>query len=277
MAGVKAVKTYRSKEMEIADDLVAVEEPLEIRIGYGAEGERHQKSVSVTMRTPGTDEELALGFLYTEGVITSVHDVVSIKPCFDGKDQLNEYVIRAELAPDVNVDLDRLSRNFYTSSSCGVCGKASIEAVQFQSSRKLHDYLKTVTLEEIQLMPALLQGEQTNFRHTGGIHAVGLFTREGRLLMAREDVGRHNAMDKMIGAALLNSQINTSSCMVLVSGRASFELVQKAVVAEIPVMAAVGAPSSLAIELAEEYGMTLIGFLREDRYNVYAHPSRIAQ
>ena len=275
MAGVRSVKTYRSGDEERHEDLVAVEEPLEIRIGFGPSETREQKSISVTMRTPGHDEELAIGFLLSEGVISSPHDIQSIKHCQDIKAQTNDNIIRAELDPNIRLDLERLSRNFYTTSSCGVCGKASIEAVQFQTNIRLGKYLPNIDAELIKQMPEVLRNKQVNFRHTGGIHAVGLFDQHGRMLVIREDVGRHNAMDKLVGATSLDKKVDRSESIVVVSGRASFELVQKAVMVGIPVMAAVGAPSSLAVELAEEYGMTLIGFLREDRFNIYSGAFRL--
>ena len=259
---------------KVTPDLMAVEEPLEIRIGYGPLGSRIQKSLSVTMRTPGHDYELAIGFLFTEGIIDSFDQVESIKYCEDvGKQEEKENVVRVELKPNVNLELEKLQRNFYTTSSCGVCGKSSIEAVQV-SCNKISDSIK-VDKSIIHGLPEKLRTAQQIFEHTGGLHAVGLFDIKGKLLLAREDVGRHNAMDKIIGACLFKKEIPLSSSVMMVSGRASFELVQKALRAGVPIMAAVGAPSSLAVSLAKDIGMTLMGFVRDSTFNIYSLEERV--
>ncbi|MGE0773338.1 MAG: formate dehydrogenase accessory sulfurtransferase FdhD [Cyclobacteriaceae bacterium] len=267
------VKKYSPNHMDEQPDLVAVEEPLEIRLGFGKPGQREQKQVSVTMRTPGHDFELAIGFLFTEGIIHSFDEVESIKHCTDDNNQLSDNIIRVEVKPEVRFDPATLQRNFYTTSSCGVCGKASIESVKVHCN-PVDDAFR-IGREVIQTLPAQLSKSQEVFERTGGLHAVGLFRATGDLKLLREDVGRHNAMDKVIGASLFEKQIPIANSMVLVSGRASFELVQKAAVAGIPMLAAVGAPSSLAIELAQECGMTLVGFVKEDRFNVYTAFHRI--
>lgn len=251
-----------------ADDLLVTEEPLEIRLGCGPLVDRRELRLSVTMRTPGHDEELVQGFLFTEGITTTPHDVVCIVPCEAVKPEERGNVIRAELRPEIDVDPTRWQRNFYTTSSCGVCGKSSIEAVQAQCRTSVPEW-GALDGPLLSSLPERMRTAQTVFRHTGGIHAAALFDDMGDLLLLREDVGRHNAVDKVIGAAL-NGHLSAHRCMLLVSGRAGFELVQKCVMAGFPLMAAVGAPSSLAVELARASGLTLIGFLRDDRYNIYA-------
>lgn len=254
---------------EEVDDVLVIEEPLEIRLGHGPLDDRREFRLSVTMRTPGHDAELALGFLFTEGLITAPEEVVCIVPCENVKEEERGNVVRAELAPSVELDPTRWQRNFYTTSSCGVCGKSSIEAVHAQCGRQLSPF-GPVDPALITALPERMRAAQTLFRHTGGIHAAALFDRHGELLLLREDVGRHNAVDKVIGAAL-NGPRPFDDRILLVSGRAGFELVQKCVVAGIPLMAAVGAPSSLAVQLARDSGLTLIGFLRGERFNQY-HP-----
>jgi FdhD protein len=253
-----------------ADDLLVTEEPLEIRLGFGPLDAREEMRLSVTMRTPGHDEELTLGFLFTEGIIAAPHEVVRVAHCEQVKPEERGNVVRAELRPDAAVDPQRWQRNFYTTSSCGVCGKSSIEAVHAQCLRPIAPW-GAIDPKAITALPERMRAAQTVFRHTGGIHAAALFDHAGRLLLLREDVGRHNAVDKVIGAAL-GSGLSFARTLLLVSGRAGFELVQKCTVAGIPLMAAVGAPSSLAVRLAAESGLTLIGFLRGERFNIYAQP-----
>ncbi len=260
---------------KVAPDLVAVEEPLEIRIGFGEVGDRQQKSLSVTMRTPGHDYELATGFLITEGIIDTFEQVESIKYCEDvGRQEDKENVVRLELKPDVNFDVKKLQRNFYTTSSCGVCGKSSIEAVHV-ACRPIKDNIQ-VDKNVIYGLPDKLREAQQIFEHTGGLHAVGLFDLNGKLLLTREDVGRHNAMDKIVGASLFKKEIPLSNNIIMVSGRASFELVQKALRAGAPMMVAVGAPSSLAISLAKDLGMTLLGFVKRGSFNIYTGAQRLS-
>ncbi len=257
-------------------DLLAVEEPLEIRLAYQQDGHREQKSISITMRTPGHDFELAAGFLRTEGIIRSPQQLAGIRHCGPPVGDLKlRNVVRVELAPSVAIDLQRLERHFYTSSSCGVCGKASIAALEVPGIDRLVDCEPTFPAELLHRLPDELRRAQEVFDRTGGLHAAALFDAAGQLVCLREDVGRHNAVDKLIGNQFLAGLLPLSQQMLLVSGRASFELVQKAVVAGIPVMAAVGAPSSLAVDLARQYGMTLIGFLRNRRFNVYCGSQRI--
>ncbi len=250
-------------------DCLAAEEPMEIRLSYVLQGRRRQRTVSVTMRTPGHDRELAAGFLYTEGIISSAHDILAMHDCRNGNK------IRIHLRPEVTVDLARLKRHVYTSSSCGVCGKTSLEAVQSCIRVSLPENSPQVSPELIHSLPEKLRQAQAVFEQTGGLHASALFSKSGDLIWIREDVGRHNALDKVIGRALLTRTLPLSETILLVSGRASFELVQKAVMAGIPILAAVGAPSSLAVELAEQHGMTLLGFVRQNRFNLYCGSSRI--
>lgn len=256
-------------------DLLAVEEPLEIRLGYGPAGDRQQRAISITMRTPGHDFELALGFLFTEGIIQRYEEVESIHYCQDlGRRQSKENVVRIELRPEVQPDLQRLQRNFYTSSSCGVCGKASIEAIETICPQPIAHHC-TVTEEVIHQAPDTLLKAQLVFQYTGGLHAAGLFDTAGKLLLWREDVGRHNALDKLIGACLIGQQLPLQDTFVLLSGRLSFELVQKSVMAGLSVLAAVGAPSHLAVNLAREFDITLLGFVREHRFNIYSGAQRV--
>ena len=247
-------------------DLVSVEEPLEIRITTGRSAQRKTSAISVTMRTPGHDDELAIGFLFTEGILKNSDQISRIK------DQ-GSNIIEIELSEDVVIDTQQVSRNFYTTSSCGVCGKSSIDAIKIESGMVSGDL--TVAISVLQNLVSSLIKEQKVFQTTGGLHASALFDRHGQLLLVREDVGRHNALDKLIGSMLLTQNFPLSNNILLVSGRASFELVQKAAVAGIPIVAAIGAPSSLAVELAEEKGISLIGFLKQDRLNIYTYPNRI--
>lgn len=253
---------------EWPDQLVA-EEPLEIRIGHGAGTLRRQLSIAVTMRTPGDDEELATGFLFTEGLVQRANQIITTR-------WLAENTLLVELQPDVPVDEARLTRHLFTSSSCGVCGKASLDAVQTVSCHYPTPGYPIFSPKTIYSLPDVLRRAQTTFETTGGLHAAGLFDNTGRLVLLREDVGRHNAVDKVIGATLRSGYpFPLREYLLLVSGRAGFELVQKASMAGIPCLAAVGAPSSLALELAEGSGMTLIGFLRGERFNVYAGMERM--
>jgi FdhD protein len=251
------------------DDLLAVEEPLEIRLGHEIDGRRTHTAVSVTMCTPGHAEELAVGFLFTEGIITSPRQVAGVHACGHGN------AIRVDLQPGVAVDLARLERHFYTTSSCGVCGKTSVEAVRVRHDKRPSPDRPIVSAEVIRQLPATLRAAQPVFERTGGLHASALFDSDGNLLCLREDVGRHNALDKLIGHQFLAGRTPLADKVLLVSGRASFELVQKAAVAGIAILAAVGAPSSLAVDLAREHGMTLVGFVRPDRFNIYCGGDRI--
>jgi len=254
-------------------DFVAVEEPLEIRLVSWFKGRRESRTVAITMRTPGHDAELSLGFLFTEGVVQRAEDVVAITPA--GLPPHNEILV--ELKQDVEVDWARLERHFYATSSCGVCGKTSLDALELKGLSAPAVNTPLITSELVQSLPAKLREHQEGFARTGGLHASAWFTPSGEMPLVREDVGRHNALDKLIGAALQSGTPLLREGVLLVSGRASFELLQKSLAAGIPVVVAVGAPSSLAVELAERFQMTLIGFLRGEQFNVYTGGWRIRQ
>ncbi|HTG44151.1 MAG TPA: formate dehydrogenase accessory sulfurtransferase FdhD [Verrucomicrobiae bacterium] len=258
------VLRFRNGTSQPVSDWLAREEPLEIRV--------RGRSVAVTMRTPGDDVELACGFLLSEGLLKNRSDMVEIAPCEGAEFPQN--ILNVFLAPSVEFDFERLARHTFASSSCGLCGKASIESVH-QHFPPVSDHFRF----ERSLVPTLpdkVREAQATFSKTGGLHAAGLFDANGKLLVVREDVGRHNAVDKVIGWGFLNQQLPFVQHVLLVSGRASFEIMQKALAARIPVVAAVSAPSSLAVEFAIESGQTLIGFLRGVQFNVYSHFSRIA-
>ena len=250
-------------------ETLVVEEPLEIRV--------NGTPVTVTMRTPGSDIELAQGFLLTEGVIGGRADLLTIRYCGGrGDNGANTYnVLDVTLAPGVKPPSLDITRNFYTTSSCGVCGKASLDAVRLISRFSPGDDPAIVAATTLQAMPGQLRGAQKVFASTGGLHAAALFGVDGTGLVVREDIGRHNAVDKVVGWALEHQRVPLEASVLLVSGRASFELTQKAVMAGIPVLAAVSAPSSLAVSLAEESGITLVAFLREDSMNVYTRADRV--
>ena len=257
-------------------DVVAAEEPLGIRLGYSrADGSRAEEDVSITMRTPGHDADLAVGFLFTEGIIHSRAEVQGVVP--RGQPDANGLVnsVRVDLAPGVKVDFKRLERHFYTSSSCGICGKASLDLVAVQGRFDLERAPFRIEAAALERLPAALFSVQEVFEETGGLHASGLFDATGAIVGVREDVGRHNALDKLIGDALLHDRVPLTDFGIVVSGRASFELMQKAKMAGCALVAAVGAPSSLAVELAVQFGITLVGFLKARRFNVYSRPDRI--
>jgi FdhD protein len=250
-------------------DTLAAEEPMELRVTG--------TPLSVTMRTPGHDVELAHGFLLTEGVITSLDDVVAARYC-DSVDDAgrNTYnVLDVALAPSVAPPSASVERNFYTTSSCGVCGKASLDAVRTKTAFPVLDGDLRIPAATISTLPDRLREAQKVFDSTGGLHAAGLFDADGTLLVAREDVGRHNAVDKVLGWALLHGRVPARGCVLQVSGRASFELVQKAAMAGVPILSAVSAPSSLAVELADDAGITLAGFVRGGSMNIYTRDERV--
>lgn len=262
-------------------DQLAVEEPLEIRLGFIEGGRRRRRSVSVTMRTPGDDFELAAGFLLTEGIIERAADIERIfhsgAPLDTSSTKGTRNTVNVDLRAGLAVNLRRLERRFYTTSSCGVCGKTSIDALRVARCANIEERGVEFDAAVIHRLPDVLREAQLVFGSTGGLHAAALFDMRGQLRTLREDVGRHNAVDKLIGSELLAGRVPLSESLIFVSGRTSFELVQKAVVAGAPVLAAVGAPSSLAVELAREFGVTLLGFVRDRRFNIYAGEWRIRE
>jgi FdhD protein len=274
MARPGSVTPVRLTAVELGDgrkrtgDSLATEEPMEIRLD--APG-MEQRQVAVTMRTPGNDFELAAGFLHTEGLVAATGDVRSVRYCSVPREEQQYNVVTVDLARPYDADL--LQRNFYTTSSCGICGKASLDSISVRCVPVADgpDVSEAIIVE----LPGRLREAQRLFDRTGGLHAAGLFDAEGRLLELREDVGRHNAVDKLVGHALLAGTLPLSERVLMVSGRLSFEIVQKAAVAGIPIVCAVSAPSSLAVDAGRRFGMTLVGFLRGSRFNIYTGPERI--
>jgi FdhD protein len=275
---------------QTVEETLAVEEPLEIQLGYGPAESRAVKSISVTMRTPGYDFELAAGFLMTEGVVRDVNDIERIAYAGDGDiDESAESstarailpyqpwknIVRVELVTGVTVSLANLQRNFYTTSSCGICGKASLLALQSVCPPRRSNGF-SISAETLYTLPARLRAAQSVFNRTGGLHGAGLFNADGELLALREDVGRHNAVDKLLGAEFLADRTPLRESLLLLSGRASFELLQKALMGGIAMVASVGAPSSLAVRVAKEFDITLVGFLREHHFNVYHGAERVS-
>jgi FdhD protein len=261
------VTEWNDGETRRFQDSLVGEEPLEIRVG--------KSPLSVTMRTPGNDLELAAGFLFTEGLIQRREQMLSLDCVADRNEDGRANVVQVELRPDVSLDLERTQRNFFAASSCGICGKASIDSVRSRLLQPPNANFR-VGSQTLCEMPDSLRSSQTIFGRTGGLHGAALFDAKGGLVVVREDVGRHNAVDKVVGWALLENRLPLAESVLLVSGRGGFEIIQKAIVAGIPVVASVSAPSSLAVQLARELGLTLIGFLRGRRFVVYAGESRLA-
>ncbi|MCC5635629.1 formate dehydrogenase accessory sulfurtransferase FdhD [Nostoc sp. CHAB 5844] len=255
----------------LRQDQLTTEEPLEIRLISPS------RTVAITMRTPGADFALAAGFLFSEGVISSKQDIQKMSYCtdesVDGEQRYN--IINVELKPELNPDLQPLERHFYTNSACGVCGKASVEALSLRGYSKITSDL-TVKPEIIYSLSEQLRSHQGIFAATGGLHAAAVFDVQGKMLHLQEDVGRHNALDKLIGKALLSGELPFNHHIVMVSGRSSFEILQKSVVAGVPIVCSVSAPSSLAVSVAQEFGITLIGFLRGERFNIYTGWERVS-
>ncbi|QYJ16369.1 Sulfur carrier protein FdhD [Rubrobacter xylanophilus DSM 9941] len=267
------LRTVEDGDVRLRSDVLATEEPLEVRLISGGE----RRTVAVTMRTPGADFELAAGFLFSEGIISSREDIRRISYCTDpdiDAEQLYN-IVNVELRPGLEYDPRQLERHFYTTSACGVCGKASLDQLELRGCPVIPPGPQ-VAPETLYSLPEKLREEQGLFEATGGLHAAALFDGEGELVAVREDVGRHNAMDKLVGWALLEGRLPLSGHIMMVSGRSSFEIMQKCLMAGVPVVCAVSAPSSLAVEVARRFGMTLVGFLRGRRFNVYAGSERIA-
>ena len=259
------------------DDQVAVEEPLEIRLGYSTPDGRTASSVSITMRTPGFDAELAVGFLYSESILRNASDIIKVEHCGPvAPDSGNHNIVRVDLASSVEVDLGRLQRHFYTTSSCGVCGKSSLDALRVTGAEPLDSNRGRFSRATLVSMPDALRARQQTFDQTGGLHAAAAFDSQGEILVVHEDVGRHNAVDKVVGTLLARDLLPASELGLMVSGRASFELLQKTLIAGIPLLAAVSAPSSLAVQLANEFNVTLVGFLRGETFNIYSGGERVS-
>lgn len=267
--GIQQISILSSDYHQLAEktDTIAIEEPLEIQL-IGAK-DILPVPISITMRTPGQDENLALGFLFTEGILQDSQEVEQIS--FP-----DENMICVHLVEGKEYDLQKTDRNFYATSSCGVCGKASIDAIHTQSLFDIHQDQARWDPTALRRLPNMLKENQSLFSQTGGIHAAGLFSQDGEQLILREDVGRHNALDKVIGEGFSKGMLPYRESILILSGRASFELVQKAAMAGIPVIAAIGAPSSLAVSLAKEKGITLIGFLKESSFNIYSGHERLS-
>ncbi len=272
-----SIRQHREGQSHLRTDVVAIEEPMEIRVVHGPAERRTLSIVSVTMRTPGHDDELAVGFLYSEGVLQSGNEIEQIESRgVDSEGEATGNVVRVHLRPETRFDPGRLQRHFLTSSSCGICGKASLEALSLSGVQPLDGADFRVPPRLIHEIPGRLRQLQPTFAETGGLHGSGLCTAEGAFWAVREDIGRHNAVDKLLGRALLDDRVPLSAQILAVSGRVSFEILQKALVARIPVVVAVGAPSSLAVETALRFHLTLIGFAAADRFNIYSAPERVA-
>lgn len=263
------ITKFISPHFSLEEDFLAVEEPLEIQLSFYHSDSKQTKSISITMRTPGHDKELAVGFLFTENILTDQNQIKKIE-------MLNENQICISLHQGISIHLEKLNRNFYTTSSCGVCGKSSLESIRTIIPEE-HQQPTTLKLSSdiIINLKNELNIAQVNFSKTGGIHASALFDQQGKFITLFEDVGRHNALDKLIGHFFIKGVTNIENYILLLSGRASFELIQKAAMAGIKIVCAIGAPSSLAVEMAEEFGITLIGFLKKDSFNIYSNHQRI--
>ena len=270
---VSVARIFREQTVE-TEDVLAVEEPLEIRLGFTENGKRKHRAISITMRTPGDDFELAAGFLFTEGIIKSKDQIKDIKYCGRFGQENFRNTVRVDLERNIKIDFKKLERHFYTTSSCGVCGKSSIEALA-TNAEKIEQNDFVIESEIIYGLPGKLLENQNVFEQTGGLHAAAIFGKSGNLEILREDVGRHNALDKIIGAKFLQNETPIGEKILLLSGRISFELVQKSLVAGIPVIVAVGSPSSLAVQMAAEFNITLAGFVRNERFNIYTGKHRI--
>lgn len=277
-ASIYPIQTFQFKDGKFTtvDDLVVVEEPLEIRLGFGDVNDRSETSIVITMRTPGNDFELAAGFLFCEGIIQSKEQIISIKYCYSSKEEQEENnVVRVELRPGVAVDLSNSERHGFSHSGCGICGLTSIESAFKLSKAKINSSDFKIDLEVINSLSAKALELQYNFKSTGGIHSASLFSSKGKLIDIKEDVGRHNAVDKIIGAQLMGTKEFSGEDILFLSGRMGFELAQKASMAGYSIVVSVGAPSSLAIQLGMKMKMTLIGFTKNNKFNVYCGKERL--
>ncbi|MDN5217317.1 formate dehydrogenase accessory sulfurtransferase FdhD [Fulvivirgaceae bacterium BMA12] len=272
----KSIQKVDKENLVQQDDLLAVEEPLEIRLKYYQGRQMLEKRLAVTMRTPGNDLELVTGFLFCENIICAYTDIEKIYHCLQVKSEEEQgNVVIVQLRAGVTFDLKKIERHFYTTSSCGVCGKASIEALDFVVDKKNAETLVKIPQSVIYNLPEKLQHRQLVFGYTGGLHAAALFDLGGKLKVLREDIGRHNALDKLIGVRLFEKQAALENDILVVSGRLGFELIQKSIVAGINTVVAIGAPSSLAVKTAEAFDITLVGFVKKDRFNIYTGKHRI--
>ena len=270
------VLKYNSSKFENIEDLVSIEEPLEISLKFKEQDKWISQNLSITMRTPGNDEDLVRGFLFNEQIIQSIKDIDSIESYGDKVGQYNiQNKILATLNNSKNINISKIKRDFLTNSSCGVCGKSSLDALEIIKKEKTDSSEPKITKDIIVHSPNILKTNQSEFSKTGGIHASGLFNSKGELICLREDVGRHNALDKLIGNAMINDQIKPKNQFITCSGRLNFELVQKVLMTNIGIMIGVGAPTSLAIDLANKFDMTLIGFVKKDSFNVYTNNNKV--
>ena len=270
------VSKIKGSKEEIVKDAVSVEEPLEMRLKYKKNGKIETQNISITMRTPGNDEDLIRGFLFNERIIENMDEIDSIQHIGDPVGDYNLHnVIEATINKTDNLDIGKLKRNFVTNSSCGVCGKTSLDSIEVLKNDKLDSHFPKIKEEIILKCPSLLMNEQSEFAKTGGIHASALIDEAGSVIATREDVGRHNALDKLLGHTIQNGLLNIKAQFIACSGRLNFELVQKGLMANIGIMAGVGAPTSLAVDLAKRFDMTLLGFVKESGFNIYNNKKRI--
>jgi FdhD protein len=270
------VHKFKSDTYEEKDDLISIEEPLEISLKFEKENQTITQLLSITMRTPGQDEDLVRGFLYNEQIIKDIKHISSIEKFGDKVGQYNiQNKILVTLNDSSNVDITKIKRDFLTNSSCGVCGKSSLDALEVIKQDKTPKLEPKLNSKIIISAPDTLRNNQAEFAHTGGIHASGLFNKDGTLINVKEDVGRHNALDKLIGNALINGQIDPSNQFITCSGRLNFELIQKVLMTNIGIVIGVGAPTSLAIDLANKFDMTLIGFVKKESYNIYTNSQKV--
>ena len=271
----KVIK-FKKDKFEKIEDLISIEEPLEISIKYKNQNKWVTSSLSITMRTPGHDEDLVRGFLFNEQIIQNLNEIENIESIGE---KVGQYKIQNKILITLNnsknINISKIKRDFMTNSSCGVCGKSSLDALEITKKEKTSSFDPKLTKEIVIQSPRILRSNQSEFAKTGGIHASGLFSSDGKLISLREDVGRHNALDKMIGNALNKKQIDPKNQFVTCSGRLNFELVQKVLMTNIGLMIGVGAPTSLAIDLANRFDMTLIGFVKEDSFNIYTNNQKV--
>ena len=270
------VSKIKSSKEEVIKDSISVEEPLEMRLKYNKDGKLETQNISITMRTPGNDEDLIRGFLFNERIIENMNEIDSVQHIGDPVGDYNLHnTIEATINKTDNLDIGKLKRNFVTNSSCGVCGKTSLDSIEVLKNDKLDLSFPKIKEDIILKSPSLLMNEQSEFAKTGGIHASALINEVGKVIATREDVGRHNALDKLLGHSIQNGLLDPKVQFIACSGRLNFELVQKGLMANIGIMAGVGAPTSLAVDLAKRFDMTLLGFVKESGFNIYSNKDRI--